>query len=115
QAWSRAFDREFVRTERSGLEAVWTVVLRDDRSAGFDPRVETGKVRGEISAIVEGAHADHDGIETGEFFRREIGARERDDLIAQLGEALGGAVARAGQVADAPATGLHIEGDEARV
>lgn len=67
-----------------GLETIGAIVLRDDSAAGFDVGEKPGEICGEVGALIEGADADHDGIEAAEFFGGEIGAFECGHGIAEL-------------------------------
>ena len=68
------------------------VVLRDDSPARLDPREEPRQIRREIFALVEPAHADHNGIEAAQFFRRKIIAGELAHGVAELREVFRDAV-----------------------
>lgn len=101
---------EGVGTKLAGVQfAVRTIVLGDDRAAGLHPGEQPGQGGGEVGPVIEGANPQHDGVQAGQFFGSEVGAGQRDDLVAELRNALGGAVTRAGQVADTMAAGLDFK------
>ena len=61
-----------ILTEWLGLQTVRPVVLGDDGAACFHPGEESRQGGLLVGPLVEGAHADDDGIETGKFFRGQI-------------------------------------------
>ena len=83
--------------------------MGDDGATRLDPREQSGEIILQVGALVERPDADDDGIEPGEFFRREIGPGQAADEITHLFEALGHVVAGAGQVAHVQSTHGQLE------
>ena len=94
----RSLDGERIRSELRCLQAAGAVVLRDDGAARLDPREQAGEIVLEVGALVEGAHANDDGVEALEFFRGEVRAGEAVHDVAHLLKTLRDVVAGTGEV-----------------
>ena len=88
--------------------------MRDDGATRLDPGEEPGQGVLQVGALVEGAHADDDGVEARELLRGQIGTGEAVDDAAHLLKALGHGIARARQVADREALVDDLEAGQPR-
>ena len=83
QGGHRTLNREWKGSELLGPQAGWAVVLSDHRATGLHVSQESGKIRSQIGALVEGApRQSRPHPDRAVFTRGKIGTGQRGDGIA---------------------------------